>query len=277
MNEPPDGLHGQELGASGDPLEFLMRLGSQVLEINRMLGTRYVPGHACMDTPIGRDLAGMLEHHNEGRYDLRDFELLRLAMLVKSLKEIEASRPDLLQHYKRELKRSSSSIGYYGIRFELNIAASLTRRGISFSKTEAPDFTIDEAAAGIECTSARLAKAKPGTDLSYKIAACITKKAAGSYVRPSVALFVDITNLFFHMGWPEVRSLRETLRESVQDSDFGCVMLFAYFINPGMQRFESSYIRHDAAGMSSGLECILDASFPSTEHVVVNPLWPREG
>lgn len=268
------GSHG--LGASGNPMEFIMRLGGQVLEINRMLGTKYVPGHACMDTPIGRDLVQMLEHHNAGRYDLRDFELLRLAMLVKSLKEIEASRPELLTHYKRELRRSSSSEGYYGIRFEVNIAASLTRHGVTFRKTEAPDFSLNDSV-GIECTSVRLAVAKPGSDLLYKVESCVAKKAGGNYVSSSVALLVDVTNLFFHLMQPDGAALRSTMADSICSSGFGSIMLFAFMVNPALQRFESGYIREDSETVSDRLRCSLDLAFPSGEHTVENPIWPREG
>jgi hypothetical protein len=274
--EVPEAAGSQGLGASGNPIEFMMRLGGQVLEINRMLGTKYVPAHACMDTPIGRDLVQMLEHHNAGRCDLRDFELLRLAMLVKNLKEIELSRPELLKHYKRELRHSSSSAGYYGVRFEVNIAASLARHGVSYSKTEAPDFSLN-GSAGIECTSARLAVAKPGSDLLYKVKSCVTKKAGGDYVHSSVALLVDVTNLFFHLARPNGTAVRGTLLESIRDSDFGSIALFAYMINPELKRLESGYFREDSENISGGLKSVLDLAFPSGEHVVENPIWPREG
>lgn len=253
-----------------------MRLGGQVLEINRMLGTKYVPGHACMDTPIGRDLVQMLEHHNTGRYDLRDFELLRLAMLVKSLKEIEVGRPDLLTHYKRELRRSSSSAGYYGIRFELNMAASLTRHGVPYRKTEAPDFSLSDSV-GIECTSARLAVPKPESNLLYKVESCVAKKAGSDYVSSSVALLVDVTNLFFHLSRPDGAELRNTMAKSIHSSGFGCIMLFAFMVNPALQRLESGYIREDSETVADRLRCSLDLAFPSGEHTVENPIWPREG
>lgn len=266
----------QALGASGNPMEFMMRLGDQVLEINRMLGAKYVPGHACMDSPIGRDLVQMFEHHNAGRYALRDFELLRLTMLVKNLKEIEACRPELLAHYKRELRRSSSSAGYYGIRFEVNIAASLTRHGVSYRKTEAPDFSLN-GGAGIECTSARLTVEKPRSDLLYKVRSCVAKKARGEYVSSSVALLVDVTNLFFHLVRPHGAAVRSTLAELAHDSGFGSIMLFAFMVNPALQRLESGYFREDSETASDGLKHCLDLAFPSGEHVVENPIWPREG
>jgi len=271
-----DAAGSQELGASGNPIEFIMRLGGQVLEINRMLGTKYVPGHACMDTPIARDLVRMLDHHNLGRYDLRDFELLRLAMLVKNLREIEAGRPDLLMHYKRELRRSSSSEGYYGVRFEINIAASLSRHGISYRKTEAPDFSL-KGSAGIECTSARLTAAKPGSDLLYKVRSCVAKKAKGKYVNSSVALLVDVTNLFFHLVRPDGAAVRNTLEELVRGSNFGSIMLFAFMVNPALQRLESAYFRADSEAVSDKLRSSLDQVFPSGEHTVESPIWPREG
>ncbi len=113
----------------GVELFFLIQFGILVRELNRLLGVRFQPGYASNDTPIGRSLEGVLRFHNSGECERRDFELARLTLFVKDLQEIEASNHDLFHDFKKKLKRDSSSDKFFGLRFEINIAASLIRTG----------------------------------------------------------------------------------------------------------------------------------------------------
>jgi type III restriction enzyme len=96
-------------------------------------------------------------------------------------------------------------------------------------------------------------------------------------VSSSVALLVDVTNLFFHLSRPDGAELRNTMAKSIHSSGFGCIMLFAFMVNPALQRLESGYIREDSETVADRLRCSLDLAFPSGEHTVENPIWPREG
>jgi hypothetical protein len=140
-------------------------------------------------------LEGVLRFHKSREYERRDFELARLTLFVKNLQEIETSKHDLFLGFKKKLKRVRSPDGFFGLSFEINTAASLIGKQIAFTKSESPDFRIDNTPLAIEGSSVRI---KPGNwkaNLAYKISARIREKSEQRYCNPSVALFIDFTNL----------------------------------------------------------------------------------
>jgi hypothetical protein len=259
--------------------EFLFRVAGLVTELNRLLGTRFIPGNPSNDTPLGRSLAGLFQLQNSEQYELRDFELLRLTLFAKHLQEFETSRPDLLHHFKRELKRASrSSDGFFGIRFEVNIATSLIRHQVPFTKSESPDFIIDNTPLAIECGSTRVSKHKSESNLAYKIGSCIRAKEKKGYHSPYVALFIDITNLSFQSGgYPDLDAFRKETTEAASKMSFGAIVLFTYLMNRELQRFESNYMRIVHRGISIELKTFLDTHFPAGQHLVTDYAIPREG
>lgn len=74
-------------------INFMLQFGGLVSEINRLLNFRFLPGSISNATPIGHSLIEILESQNRGEYQYRDFQLARLSIFVKNLKEIEAKKP----------------------------------------------------------------------------------------------------------------------------------------------------------------------------------------
>jgi hypothetical protein len=92
--------------------------------------------------PIARSLRNALNHLNAGQIRLAEFHFLRLIGLANNLLALQSARPDLFQHFSKTLGACTRSEQYYGLRFELQTAASLVGRRIDFQKTESPDFTV---------------------------------------------------------------------------------------------------------------------------------------
>ena len=83
-------------------------------------------------------------------------------MLVKHLSEIKQYDKSLFSQFRTKIKKTKDINLFFGIRFEINVAATLIKHNIQFKKTEAPDFSITflSGREAIECTSARLSKEK---------------------------------------------------------------------------------------------------------------------
>jgi hypothetical protein len=258
-------------------IDFMLRLASVTLELSRLLTVRFVPGHAANETHIGKQVASLVPLWNAGRRDECEMELLRLAFLVKHLKEIEQEDNELLLHFRREFRRAGSATSYFGARFEAYIAASLIRSGISFRKSEAPDFLVLESKLGIECTSARLNNATGKPDLNYKIQSAINKKARSSSNKYNVALAIDITNLAHHGGLSNVADTRAATADALSVTRFGSAVLFTYLFNHELSRYEANYARIDSAGITPELSALLNDLYPVTGHEVRRFNIPNEG
>ncbi len=261
-------------------ISFLRNLAATVGELNRLLGTRLVPGHPGDASPIGRSFRAVLALHNRGDYRHRDYELLRLQFLALHLQRIEQARPELLRHYKRRLMRAGSTDSFFGVRFEVNIASSLLRKGVAFDASERPDFTISAPPVGLECTSARLRTAHSKTDLTYKVRSAVHQKKSRGYATPSTALFIDITNLAHISSSFDPAPFRVAAATALAQSPFGAILMFTYLVYPlsgTLSRIESNYIRVDHPGISPKLTQFLDEHFPITGHLVQDHSIPYEG
>lgn len=258
-------------------LDFLVRLGSVTTELNRLLGMRFVPGHSCNNTPIGRAIASLIPLRNSGNLFESNFELLRLAFLVKHLKEIEQSDSRLLQHFRREFRRAGNSDSYYGVRFEAYVAANLVRNKIPFKKSEAPDFLIRGDSLGIECTSVRIRSLPRKSDYGYKILSAVKKKVESGSHKPEAALFIDVTNIAYNSSAIDTGYLRRTATDAIQTCSFGAIVLFVYMFNHGLQRIEANYIRVDSSHILSSLNELLNRLCPIEGHEVSSYSIPHEG
>ncbi|WP_156970110.1 hypothetical protein [Arenimonas malthae] len=258
-------------------IDFMIRLSGVTLELSRLLTIRFVPGHAANGTHIGKQVASLIPLWNDGCRDECEMELLRLSYLAKHLKEIEQADNELLLHFRREFRRAGSAASYFGARFEAYIAASLIRSGVSFRKSEAPDFLILDSKLGIECTSARLASANGKLDLDYKIQSAINKKAQSASNRSEVALAIDITNLAYHGGLSKLADTRAATAEALSDTRFGSAVLFTYLFNYELSRYETNYARIDSASITPELNALLNTLYPVTGHEVRRFSIPNEG
>lgn len=258
-------------------LTFMMSLGSVTSELNRLLKIRFVPDSKSKGSHLDKTLSSLIPLWNQGRKMESELELLRLIYLVKHLKEIEGFRPELLSHFRRELRRTGNPDSYFGVRFEVYIAASLIRGKVDFIKHEAPDFLIKNGEIGLECTSVRIQNYLNKKDYSYKVKSAVRKKTKSKSNRPEVALIIDVTNIAYSEKSPDIQRLRQTASDALATSEFGSVVLFIHMFNHQLKRIESNYIRSDSEGILAELKQTLDLLYPFGKHRVSSFVIPKEG
>jgi hypothetical protein len=260
-------------------------------ELARILGVRFVPGSPANDTAVGRSTARVLQLINAGRPEDAWYELLRIAMLVKHLKEIEDARPDLIPRFTTRLLASDVS-AYFGAREEIATASSLIRQGREFEYEPpgGPDFrvTVAGGSIGIECTSAHVAASlatpniyvrgdpEPGAkNVSYKLASAIRAKAKRPYAAPNVALVIDATNVFALSASP--RPNMDSADTALADGSYGAAIFHGFVFNLDDEVAELNYIRRDSPKIAPSLVAFLDDHFPRGSHRIerlVSPLLP---
>jgi len=229
--------------------DFMLRYGAIVTKLSELLGKKFVR-EEDFETPIGKALKEVIQYRNSGKYEERDYELARLEMLVKHLEEIKQYDENVLNSFRRKINRDDTN--YYGFRFEVAITASLIRKEVNFGKSESPDFKIQYVGQEIfiECTSRHLSKPSTG-DLKHKIEEAISKKSEKDYCQPNTALFIDITNIYYHSllrgQLIDGLELKEYVGNLLEASNFGSVVLFTYILNKELNRFELDYLRADSS------------------------------
>jgi hypothetical protein len=264
-------------------INFILKFGKINTEIGRLLRYRFLPGKHAYDTVIGKLLKRILEYHNSGKYQKRDRELGRMFMLIKHLRSIENYDDSLLKCFRKEIKRADTTDGFYGTRFEINIAASLIQKDILFKKQESPDFIVyyNSSEIGIECGSTRIRKEVDNPDLYYKIGSTINSKTRKPYSDSSTSLFIDMTNLIHSIlkaeGRPNFDKIREKVKSSINNNDFGSVILFTYLYMDSKSRFESNYIRVNNSDINKELNHFLNIYYNKGEHNVRDFDIPWEG
>jgi len=192
-------------------------------------------------------------------------------LLIKNLREIEVHDQALLTQFRKML-RSANEDTYFGVRFEVSIAASLIRHGTEFLKPDPPDFSLTGEFSGvfIECGSAHLTEPKPtGMDLAYKIGSVIREKSGKSYCNASTCLFVDFTNINFHSLTNKVLLTNDQLNRLVAgalaSTRFGSAVLFTYMLNLDLNRYQQKYHRIDGAEPNKLLLRFLKTTYPFGE------------
>jgi hypothetical protein len=131
-------------------------------DLSDLLGMSFIPDSPDSTNAIGLTFDAIFQSHVFGDIPKRDMHLNRLDMLRKNLREIKDYDENVFRQFKRLIKRSNKIDDFFGIRFELNISATLIREKISFLKSESPDFLVQNniGSAAIECTSTRIRKDK---------------------------------------------------------------------------------------------------------------------
>jgi len=262
---------------------------ASVSELNRMLGLRFVwDGHGYASkgsrTPVGESILMAGIFHNKGDYSQRNVEIAKLIILVKHLQTIERYGQGLLNTFKKIIHDTSKNWGtYFGVRLEINLAASLIEKKVSFVKTESPDFTIRECGVYMECAS--IHRSNVGSSkLIDKIRSVVAGKSKKEYCNPSTALCVDITNVLATTDESENELLasqdemkgiiKQMLRNT--NSSYGSIMLFSYFMDL-KSCFHSGYVRTDNENIAPKLLDFLDKYFPIGEFRT-GPGWtPKAG
>ena len=63
-------------------IDFMIRYGSLVIELNKLLGMRFINGNVSSKSLIGQSLKRIIEYHNQGEYLQRNYEFSKMTMLV---------------------------------------------------------------------------------------------------------------------------------------------------------------------------------------------------
>lgn len=262
-------------------IEFILRFGSVVSGLGELLGFKFIEGNHYSQTYLGQWTRRVLLHHNAGHYKERDLDLTTLVMLRKHLEEIQAHDPNLFAGFKRELRKCMEADNYFGLRMEINTAASLIRKGANFLKRESPDFavTLPNGKAFVECGSAHFTKPK-GYNVAAKLAANILGKCQKPYANPATARFMDTTNIFSadpRAYEDHLEHLKDHVRSCLPSDKYGSVLLFTYLQNADTNRFESAYVRADGDAIDPVLSSFLDAFYPTGFHSVDRYVFPTHG
>ena len=262
-------------------LNLLFRTANLSMELVRLLGGKFVPGHPMMQTPIGQTLVNVFQLHNSGRQLEAHYELLRLEFFLRQLKDLENGNPEALNVYKKEICRAGPTDGFFGIRFEVNIAASLARKGIRFLKQESPDFKLYGTRVAIECGSIRIRGTVPKADYTYKIGSCIREKEKRTYSNAETALFIDITNMVYthniQPNLPGKSEIQDAALKSASQRSFGSFVMFNYLFNLDEYSIHSVYIRADYPCIGSELKAFMDLHFPFGNEYIPHVVFPAEG
>lgn len=220
--------------------------------------------------PIDRMVKDTISYHLHSQIELRNLEFTKLLMLEKNLRDVEGYDVNLLRIYRSKLNSRQLS-DYIGARFELNIATTLIRKNVIFETPDPPDFLVnmDGTIVAIECGSAHLPNSKDG-NLLYKLSSVINQKAKKPYCAPTTALCVDFTNIHYRSdengqidasGSFDLRT-RTHVQNTLDQTNFGGVILVSIVHNFESNRLESIYMRCDNKNIAAPLRGLLDHCFP---------------
>ena len=125
------------------------------------------------------------------------------------LEEIKKVSFDEHKIWKNRLISNKKNVGLYGDIFELYINWTFVQKKLNFTKRERPDFSLNHNNNNnnnnnneifIECTSTQcnFEKIPEEKDIFKKLKSKIREKIIEEYMNLSTALFIDITNLYYH-------------------------------------------------------------------------------
>jgi hypothetical protein len=121
---------------------------------------------------------------------------------IEYLEEIKKVSLDEFNFWKKRLVRNKKNVGLYGDIFELYINWTFVQKNLKFTKTERPDFSLlhNDVEIFIECTSVYFDfnKNPIEKEIFKKLKSKIREKITEEYMNLSTALFIDITNLYYH-------------------------------------------------------------------------------
>lgn len=259
---------------------FMIGFGSVASELHRLTGLTFFNTKVTSPKPIDRSLRLILECHNKGQYQTRDYMLAKVALLVKNLQEIEKYDKRLFEKCKKQLLRSQNDNEYYGARFEISVTSALIyhkiNNNINFIKQDKPDFQVNlNGIIYLECTSAHIVS--KNHDVYEKLIEIICNKGSKSYCNNKTALLIDVTNILcHHINEPSFTFDRfeGSLRQAVEQTNFGSLLYFFYYADEKI--YTQRLFRIDSSKIDPLLTKILDILTPIDGEI--NPKWhPQEG
>jgi hypothetical protein len=262
----------------------ISRFQSTVHELERLLDFNFLPRviiRSFKDTlyvkrkrPTSDWIEQVFHDDRVGDIKTREYGLCRIAVLIIDLQTIENTSPQLLNYFRKSFRKHSDN-EFWGLRFEIDIASTLIKKNISFQLgCQLPggdalngDFVCGTVA--IECASIHAGSKKRFNSYLKKISRTIRKKKAKPYACSNVALFLDITNIFFERAFDGNpignEELRHTLRSEAAVSGFGSIVASVWFFNEDRSlshsRYQNLLAREDALTISSQLSTFLSHDF----------------
>jgi hypothetical protein len=262
-----------------DP-RFAERHAITILELMDLLGIPPVSkdpvAHAAFRrTPVGQTVDRIHYWQEQGEHDYSEWEMAKAWRLVQELKRIDRHDRALADDFAADLRRRSTYDQYYGIRCEINVAATLVERGVAFEKGESPDFTVTHAGqwCGIECSSAHLTNPSTPVPLQkckFKVGSVINTKAKKPYKGLHVALAIDITNILMHSDARSLFSLEVVpfAAAELERAGYGSAILFMYIRDMDTWVYAPMYSRIDHPRIDPLLLRCLDQGFPGMLGVI---------
>lgn len=232
--------------------------------------------------PIVQRLNLAKERYNSGDKVLACANACYIKFLLEDINIIKKSKNDLSEKFKKILKQENLSLDrYFGIRFEIRIAASLVKKNICFKKSERPDFIIKNPLFGIECTSTHLYLGieDPPREVFSKLELAIDNKKVKKYSTTENILVVDVTNLIYQEGrnpsfliLADIAKAEPLLIRKINNTPFSSLL---YFYNswidlkPNQQgsgvRLSSFYCRVNRKNIKRPIKNFLDKFFPKRD------------
>jgi hypothetical protein len=121
---------------------------------------------------------------------------------IEYLEEIKKISLDEYNFWKNRLTSNKKNVGLYGDIFELYINWTFVQKNLKYTKSERPDFSLlhNNKQIFIECTSAycNFDKEPLEKEIFKKVKSKVRDKIIEEYMNLSTALFIDITNLYYH-------------------------------------------------------------------------------
>lgn len=195
--------------------------------------------------------------------------LARLAKLSENLRKLKRNRPHIFADFKEQFHDIEHD-RYFGWRCEVDTAAYLTEKNIDYSHPDPPDFQVEtpHGSVSIECTSAHFRQSE--VEAKEKIKDKVSQKSGKSYFKPSTALVIDLTNVYYtalkrgeEFSSPKLKKWVQERIELV-NLDIGSVLLIGYHADIEHFKLEYRYDRVDNSP-SDGLSAFLEEHFPFGE------------
>lgn len=198
--------------------------------------------------------------------------LFKFRFLFQDLEILIASKSIHLKKFIDKIVKSPMQ-QYYGVRLEIHIAASLTKKLIVYQCPDPPDFIINYKNVNInlECTSRNLTVKKNKSDVIKGFKTAIQSKSSFAFVNTNSALLIDCTNLAFHNGslfWEDYGTTRDFLKKEIEKTEFGCVLTYSWVWNTSNDRYEAVYSRIDSDRISNELLDFLNIYYPLGKHMI---------
>lgn len=269
--------------------DFFYRISRVQNQLSSLLGITIVPSarNSFIEERLLRDVNHIKNLHDQGRHAGRDYHINRLAIFAKHLSEVRSADKELFNAFKSEL-RSASAEDYFGLRLEVDTAASLYRKGLSFTHPDPPDFRVQTqyGTVGIECKSGHLAGGDRTIEEKFKD--LIIEKSGKPYYNESNILFVDLTNIFYNTMLRvqddslefDIDQLRTWSEEAIENFalEIGGILLFTYQTDDGSDDdgIWHDYVRIDNSDREARVTNFLDEHYPFEKTTKNSPWYPSQ-